>query len=682
LLRHASTIRRKIGIAVASRRYAMTRPRSAQELVRGALESGGDVRSAVRSFRAGDGARFFFDAGEPGGIARQLEALAPGWTAAAVADADRITGGVVRLLGADAVDVRSTVDRGHGIGVRWHEDVLSGHRWNPRQFYKQVAVPYGVADIKVPWELSRCQHLPTLGMAYAATGDGRYAQAVVEWVDDWIASNPWGYGVNWSCAMDVSIRAINWLWAYRMVDDARHIDANVEHYAHGVTTNHTLADYLGLLYLGVLLPRCHEAPGWADRGAGGLVACMESQVHPDGVDFENSIPYHRLVTEMFLSGLVLAQRNGRTLPDAYAASLERMLEFTLAYSRPDGLAPLVGDSDDGRLQILSRYFDWRPQDHLYLLGPGAALFSRSDFAAAASKSPLAAAETAWLAGIDAARRVTESEGRAVDTRSQAFPDGGRYVMRDGANQVLICADQVGSAGLGNHKHNDILSYELSVDGVALVVDPGSYLYTSDLTWRNSFRSTRAHNTVMVDGVEQNDMTEAFGMRAQSEVHVHEWRCGPEADVFEAAHTGYRRLADPVEHRRRFVFAKRPSALLVLDTLLGDSQHVLESFVHFGPDGEFAPVGDSRPVRLIADAALSRMSAIVGTTDTLEARPDGAVTYRRDGVTVAVVPVNWGPIEVTNGWVAPRYGQRVGAPVAALSAPVEAGAAVGYLVLPC
>mgnify|MGYP003337307296 CR=1 FL=1 len=95
---------------------------------------------------------------------------------------------------------------------------------------------------------------------------------------------------------------------------------------------------------------------------------------------------------------------------------------------------------------------------------------------------------------------------ALPARAKLFPDAGLAVYRDGAGQYLLITNgKVGTNGFGNHKHNDLLSFEYHHDGVALVVDPGSYVYTSDFDARNRFRSTAYHNTLQLDGREQNDL---------------------------------------------------------------------------------------------------------------------------------------------------------------------------------
>jgi hypothetical protein len=663
-------------------------------VVRRALPRGADPRAAAERLRTGASARFFFDAEEAAAIVAALGGRTGSWRERVRTDAERICAGHYRVLGAD--DVR-LADPWAPAALRWHEDLLSGYRWDPGTFYRKVEVPYGRADIKFPWEVSRCQHLAVLGIAFNVTGDRRYADLIRAQLEHWLSSNRHGRGVNWACTMDVAIRAINWLWALRLIsptarleDDfamrllaalvlhGRHIERNIERYAGGITTNHTLADYAGLLHLGILLPDLADAARWTDIGRSGILECMDTQVLPDGVDYENSIPYHRLVLEMFLACDLLAKRNGRPFGEGYRRKLERMVEFVAAYTRPDGRAPIVGDSDDGRLHILTRYFDWDPHDHRYLLLIGARLFDREDLAAVAGESEAAVEEAAWLLG-----RVPQDHPRTADRRpavvdlgSRSFPASGRYLMRGARHYALVCADAVGTAGLGNHKHNDLLSFELSVAGVPLVVDPGSYVYTSDPAWRDRFRSTRAHSTVCIDDLEQNEMNGSFGMRLDARVGVTRFDCGPSYDVFEGFHTGYRRLGQPVTHRRTIVFGKAPLAMLVIDRLEGAGEHRVDSRLRLAPDSSL----DTR-FGAPQDQERDLLEEVVRRHGSLALPPLGAgVSISRAAVEVTVFPFGWGDFAAEEGWYSPRYGQRVPAPVLRLAARLSCPAVGGYFLI--
>ena len=90
----------------------------------------------------------------------------------------------------------------------------------------------------------------------------------------------------------------------------------------------------------------------------------DAQVHPDGVDFEASVAYHRLVLELFLLPALYRRVRGLHVPEAYRERLVAMGRFAAAYSRPEGSVPLWGDADDARALPLGGQ---ALNDHRYLL---------------------------------------------------------------------------------------------------------------------------------------------------------------------------------------------------------------------------------------------------------------------------------------------------------------------------
>src|SRR5712664_3866686 len=210
--------------------------------------------------------------------------------------------------------------------------------------------------------------------------------------------------------MEVALRAMNLLAAFAFflrapeMDElalkelleifdqhGAHIRRNLE-FSHIVTSNHYLADVTGLLWLGVLLPELEAAADWREFGLRELLAEMDKQVLPDGTDYEASTGYHRLVLELFLYSFVLCHLNGIDIEEKYWNKLRAMIEYVRAYLRPDGCAPLIGDSDSGQvLPIVRRTGD----DHAYLLAVGAAVFQDPRFKVRDSPAP---EELLWLLG--------------------------------------------------------------------------------------------------------------------------------------------------------------------------------------------------------------------------------------------------------------------------------------------
>ena len=540
--------------------------------------------------------RFFLDSSRRHESVMAIRACCPDAEAFTVAAADQVCGHVFDLLGSGPTYLGERID--------WHVDFKTGHRWDPRQYYADVrpaSYPVGY-DIKVPWELSRCQHFAWLGEAYWFTSDEKYAREFVAQVSDWIEQNPPQLGVNWACTMDVAIRAANWLWGYYFFKDSpsltdefrltffksllahgRHIMNNLE-WSETLTSNHYLSDIVGLVYLGILLPEFREAWRWREFGLQELEKEMFKQVYSDGVDFEASVSYHRLVAELFLSAVSLARLNGHTFSDTFMSRLEKMLEFVMDYIKPDGTVPLIGDADNGRLHRLNTWADSEREwiDHRYLLAIGAVLFERTDFAQAAGDQW---EEAFWLLGEQAIVFKEQFDKKDLPPprlASRAFPHGGIYVMRCDDSYMIIDAGPNGQNGYGGHAHNDTLSFELFTHGRSFLVDSGAYIYTGDPEWRNKFRSTSYHNTVVVDGAEINDIDpkQLFLLGTEDKPKVNRWKSLQEYDFLDAEHNGYERLPDPVIHRRQIYFNKQEGYWIIRDLLEGCAGHKVDLYYHF------------------------------------------------------------------------------------------------------
>lgn len=602
-----------------------------------ALLSATGTTSIDELWRSLAAAPFFLSAAHRDEWTARMTAEYPDARAEIVAAAERVLAHELDLLGSGTTRL--------GPRLPWHEDFKTHRVW-PLEYSEDIAYSEldRPTDVKVPWELSRCQHFPRLGQAYWLTGDERYAQEYVDEISDWIDRNPWGHGVNWACAMDVALRAISWIWGFHCFAESRacadsafrsrllrslylHGEHIATHLEKGpVTGNHYLSDGVGLVFLGCFFTRTRKGRAWRDRGRSIVLDEMLLQVTEDGVDFEASTAYHRLVLELFLTAYQLLRLHGETIPAAQWQRLERMFEFVEAYTKPDGRAPLVGDADDGRVQILG------PQatgDHRYLLSTGAVLYGRGDFKRAAGRFW---EESFWLLGPDAADAFAQLREPAGAPTSKAFSEGGFFVLRRGDTHVFIDCGNVGMRGIGGHGHNDILSFELVLDGVPLVTDSGAYLYTASREWRNRFRSTAFHGTIQVDGEEVNRFV---GPDALWQLHddatpdrvsfTNEPRC----DRFRGAHLGYMRLPHPVRVMREVVLAAGESVVAVADTLEGTGRHLvvwrfpLEPGLHAELDG--------RDVRFARNGAERWLLPVSG-----------------------VEPLHW---SLEPGWVSPSYGVR-------------------------
>ena len=140
---------------------------------------------------------------------------------------------------------------------------------------------------------------------------------------------------------------------------------------------------------------------------------------------------------------------------------------------------------------------------------------------------------------------------------------------------------IGVNGVGPHKHNDWLSFELCVDGKPVIIDPGTYCYTGNMELRRLFRSTAYHNTVVIDQKEQIPIHNSmFGLiKPHGVIRILHWETNARRDVLEAEHTGYTRLVKPIIHRRRFFLDKQSHYIEIEDSFFGNGRYLLEWRLH-------------------------------------------------------------------------------------------------------
>ena len=241
--------------------------------------------------------------------------------------------------------------------------------------------------------------------------------------------------------MDVALRAVSWIWGFhffarlgglpRSRDFAaaflRALFMHGEFVVNAPRESRRQRQPLPVRRRRPRLPRlllpARRRSGRAVAGARPRPSsCTEifKQIDADGVDFEQSTAYHRLVLEAFLTSyLLLAQARRARCRQRAGSGSSACASSSQAYTKPDGRAPLIGDADDGRIQILGTQ---AIGDHRYLLSNAAVLFGRGDFKAAAGRcwdeTVLAARPGRAASASDALPR------RTVTRRRRRFPTAG------------------------------------------------------------------------------------------------------------------------------------------------------------------------------------------------------------------------------------------------------------------
>jgi hypothetical protein len=294
-------------------------------------------------------------------------------------DSQRIFRAAENAIG-HRVDLPGTGPVELGTPIAWHTDVKTGRSW-PAIYVRDIDYTNlgSPSEVKVPWEVSRLQWVIPIGQAYLLTGDERYAVAAREVLADWIASNPCAYGVNWVCTMEVAMRIISWTWFFHVFCRA---DAWADQgfrarfmqtlFLHGEFTersdingNDFTAVAAALVFAGLFFGKGEAPARWVETGWQMLCDELPRQVFPDGVNFEASIAYHRLVLELFFLAARYREACGLAVADEYRQRVIAMARFAVAYTRPDGGTPLLGDADDARTLPFGGQ---SVTDHRYLAG--------------------------------------------------------------------------------------------------------------------------------------------------------------------------------------------------------------------------------------------------------------------------------------------------------------------------
>jgi hypothetical protein len=481
-----------------------------------------------------------------------------------------------------------------GNPIDFHLEPISNKRV-PLKHWSQINYldPQVAGDKKITWELNRHQYLLTLGKAYWYTNDEVYAEAFINHMSSWMEQNPPKLGINWASSLEVSFRAISWLWSLYFFRTsktltpsiflkilkflylhARHLETYLSTYFSPNT--HLTGEALGLFYIGLLLPEFNISSRWQETGKSILIKELDRHIQSDGVYFEQTTYYHRYTTDFYIHLLILANNNKIDLGQEIRSKLISLLDYLMYITRPDGTSPLFGDDDGGRLLPIE---DRALNDFRSTLSNGAALFNRSDYKYVAGEL---AEETLWLLGSEAIHNLNQLPSHPPTSESHAFKTGGYYIMRDGwtstSNYLMIDCGPHGTLNCG-HAHADALSFDLTAFGRTLLVDPGTYTYTGSLEERNYFRSSHAHNTLVVDNESSSTCNTAFTWKDIAKTSLLEWKNHKRFDLFEGTHDGYLRFPSPATHTRSILFLKS-NYWIILDRVSTESLHAYDLYFHF------------------------------------------------------------------------------------------------------
>lgn len=534
---------------------------------------------------------FNFGAGDPGAGLWEAQLNLMDWRERLTARVDKIA--------EHRLSFFNLTDHFIGDPIDWNRDHDSGKK-APLSYSQSIDYRdfRAAGDCKLVWEPNRHHQLVVLGRAYRASGDIRYAAEVVTQLQSWMGQCPFAKGMNWRSPLELGIRLINWVWAIELIRESGlvvgefrsrllhnaylHLWEVSRKFSRGSSANnHLVGEAAGVFIASSYFSNLKNVATWRDESQKILIDEILEQTYPDGGTREQAMGYHLFVLQFFLFAGIVGRWIGREFPADYWQRIEKMLEFAGAMIEGGDNLPMFGDGDEGYVLDLGA----GPCSVKDLLCIGAILFNRADFK---TLSRGFCEPALWLMGQDGFEKyeVISDKHRNYALTSKGFADCGYFLMQsgtaDGKNRISVLVDcgELGFKSIAAHGHADALSIVLRAFGKDIFIDPGTYDYFTYPEWRNYFRSTRAHNTVVVDGLDQSVMIGAFmwGKRAHARCLSWDTAAGGGGKLV-AEHDGYRRLSDPVTHRRTVEMDPNSRVVIILDEIFAAERHTVSIFFH-------------------------------------------------------------------------------------------------------
>jgi len=272
----------------------------------------------------------------------------------------------------------------------WTADPFSQRRLdsNNKHWSQMPDFALNTGDVKHLWELSRFEWL--IKASWQRVYEN--SQSVLpcnDWVLDWCKHNPANCGVNWKCAQESSIRAMNLVLSWLIESQepiskdvlrflqlhAERIKATIS-YAKAQNNNHGTSEATALFVLGILLGKSDDS----QQASFGLkceklgrqllenrVSCL---IDSDGTFSQYSVNYHRMLLDTLSFTECIRRRYGRAnFSDQFYRQAGHAALWLLNITDPvSGDAPNIGANDGSMLFNCNSYSsrDFRPSTQLSL----------------------------------------------------------------------------------------------------------------------------------------------------------------------------------------------------------------------------------------------------------------------------------------------------------------------------
>ena len=403
----------------------------------------------------------------------------------------------------------SSIELNYGNSIDWQLNPLTGKRCDEKQkWYKIPDFDKERGDIKVIWEASRFSHFITLARAYLLTDNDKYYKAFSEQLRDWLEKNPYGYGANFKCSQECSLRMVNALLAFTVFKNCgvtvpvdagdlknlvnrcyRKVLSNFFYAYKCIKNNHTISELMGM----IVGAWCAGDEKQLDKAYKVLAEVINEQFTVDGGYRQFSFNYQRLALQDLEVVLSIAEKTGRSLANISRDKIKNSAWLMYQCQDESGDMPNYGNNDGALVFPVTScgYRDFRPViNTTYALTNGNQLYDSGKHQE----------ELIWFSG---GKTLYEYQKKKVERNSHQFTDAGLFTIRGKRSwAMLVSNDYTSRPGHMDQQHID-----LWVDGLNVFCDAGTYSYASE-EGRRLVRN-ESHNTAVVEGKAQMNSSGPF-----------------------------------------------------------------------------------------------------------------------------------------------------------------------------
>jgi hypothetical protein len=429
------------------------------------------------------------------------------------------------------------------------------------------------SNISWHWDFNRHRFFLDLGISYYYTYDDVYLKALTRLWLSWIDQNPPGQGITWKYPFEVASRLNNWIWGFFLLLHSRsdqdyfsqsfmecmlaHADYIYWNLEYHWPNNHLFLQSKVLYQFSLLFPELDNKGLYRKKGQRIFKNQIYTQVLKDGCHSELCSMYHRILAGELLEIYMLMRSNAVDLGIGLSDTIDRMFKFSRAMQRTDGSVPLLGESAGNDSNI--RFDPTR--------------FNEVDL-------------NYWIIPQDEIR-LWNDKSQQKNKRLYLFETAGYGFLKNEMNgkdlHISFDFGDYSANPASDHGHCDLLSFDLYYDGKPLIMDPGVYYPSADLQfWRSYFKSTRAHNTLMIDNREQIDVRPSSDALKSSKAKLVNCLSSSANTSLTASCIPYWSTDSAVAHHRTIQY-DGSYRIVIHDELKGKGTHNCKWHFHLAPN---------------------------------------------------------------------------------------------------